>query len=203
MGHCAVCTYLLCTLTYPCPFALCILATINRSWLCTLDWSPSGCRGGHHPDTDNAGGEEEVNILAELRPFLPHEPPLVDDMTSRAADAPDMVREAKEATRSGVQDAVAEEQAVRAYVASNGRAGSVHAAGLGLLKALPQEHRQHWTRDTAERALALASALGSTWRPEGTSSHNVFDMHNLETCSHQDVFAVAACHLLHAAFQSG
>lgn len=72
---------------------------------------------------------------------------------------------------------MAETQAVRAYLAANGRAPSLHAAGIALLSALPQEHQQRWTKDTAEQALALASALGSGWRPEGkpikeSSVHN-------------------------------
>ena len=120
--------------------------------------------------------------MAELQPFLQHEPPLIGHRTSTAADAVDMDRDLKKAAQLGVQDAVAEEQAVRAFVRTNGRAASLHAAGVALLNVLPQVHHQRWTRDTAERALALASALGSTWRPEGTFSLSV---HNLETCSEQ------------------
>ena len=131
------------------------------------EWRCSVRREGHHADADDAGEEEDVNIIAELRPFLPHEPPLIERNPFRADEAPVPDMQSTASALSGVPDAVAEAQAVKAYLAANGRASSLYAAGIALLSAMPQEHRQRWTKGTAEQALALASALGSAWRPEG------------------------------------
>ena len=126
------------------------------------------CREGHHPDADDAGEEEEVNVIAELRPFLPHEPPMTESTLSTAAEAPD--KEVGECAQSEVQDTLAEEQAVRAYLTANGRAASLQLAGIALLYAMVQHNRGCWRKDTAKHTLALASALGSSWRPDGNSS---------------------------------
>lgn len=111
--------------------------------------------------------EVEINILAELRPFLPNEPPLADILPAGAAEAMVATKEHEEMPQPALQNAAPEEHAVRAILSAHGRATSLHAAGIALMQAMLHQDQQWWTEGIAEQTLALASALGCSWRPEG------------------------------------
>ena len=118
-----------------------------------------------------AAEAEELNILAQLRPFLSEQPPSRDQLPFQAAQAPAADSQKDAVVRSSVQtDAAKEEQAVRAYVAANGQAVPLPIAGVQLLCSLSAQKWKEGAGETSKQMLALASALGPSWRPEGTSA---------------------------------
>ena len=118
-----------------------------------------------------AAEAEELNILAQLRPFLSEQPPSTDPPPLRAAQAPAADSQKDAVVRPSVQtDAANEEQAVRAYVAANGQAVSLPTAGVQLLSSLSAQKWEEGAGVISKQILALVSALGPSWRPEGTSA---------------------------------
>ncbi len=124
---------------------------------------------------------------------MPHEPPITESTLPTATEAPE--KELGEGVQSEVQDALVEERAVRAYLTTNGRAASRQTAGIALLSAVLQQNQGCWRKDTAEQTLALASALGRTWRPDGNLLSIEFDMQTVGFAHTIIVFSIAASHL--------
>lgn len=118
-----------------------------------------------------AAEAEELNILAQLRPFLSEQPPSRDLLPFQAAQAPAADSQTDLVVRRPMQtDAAKEEQAVRAYVAANGVAVSLPTAGVQLLCSLSAQKWEEGAGEISKQVLALASALGPSWRPEGTAA---------------------------------
>ena len=110
---------------------------------------------------------EEVNILAQLKPFLTDSPPRGESMPRPVPDTVMTVQPLLAPNDLNQPSPEAEERAVRAYVAANRETISLHAAGITLLCSISQQKYQAWSKDTKKQMLALASAIGPSWRPEG------------------------------------